>query len=30
MKLYSLNKIRNDLFKLKFYKSIIEKLGKTF
>jgi hypothetical protein len=30
MKLYSLRKIKNDFFKLKFYKSIIEKLGKTF
>jgi hypothetical protein len=30
MKLFSLRKIKNDLFKLKFYKSIIEKLSKTF
>src|ERR1017187_6902150 len=30
MKLYSLRKIKNDLFKLKFYKSIIEKLSKSF
>ena len=28
MKSYSLGKIRNDLFRLKFYKSIFEKLGK--
>jgi FkbM family methyltransferase len=30
MKHYSLRKIKNDLFKLKFYKSIIERLSKTF
>jgi hypothetical protein len=30
MKLFSLRKIKKDLFKLKFYRSIIEKLGKSF
>ena len=30
MKHYSLRKIVNDLFKLKFYKSVIEKLSKSF
>lgn len=30
MKHYSLNRIKNNFFKLKFYKSIIEKISKSF